>query len=164
MEVTMDNLLGLLKQNARLSIKELAVLLNQSEEVVAKALEAYEKQGIIKGYQAVLNYEKLDNAPVFALIELKVQPKKELGFQEIADRVMALEEVEDVYLMAGNYDLAVFVKGKTMQEVAMFVAKRLSTLDSVLSTATHFVLTKYKQDGVILKDEEKKELRGQLVV
>ena len=90
----MDNLLGLLKQNARLSIKELAVLLNQSEEVVAKALEAYEKQGIIKGYQAVLNYEKLDNAPVFALIELKVQPKKELGFQEIADRVMALEEVE----------------------------------------------------------------------
>ena len=160
----MDNLLGLLKQNARYSVKELAVILNQSEEVVAKALEAYEKQGIIKGYQAILNYEKLDQAPVFALIELKVTPKKELGFQEIADRVMEMEEVERVYLMAGDYDLAVFVKGKTMQDVAMFVAKRLSTLDSVLSTSTHFVLSRYKQDGVILKDEEKSDLRGQMVV
>ena len=160
----MDNLLGLLKQNARYSVKELAVILNQSEEVVAKALEAYEKQGIIKGYQAILNYEKLDQAPVFALIELKVTPKKELGFQEIADRVMEMEEVESVYLMAGDYDLAVFVKGKTMQDVAMFVAKRLSTLDSVLSTSTHFVLSRYKQDGVILKDKEKSDLRGQMVV
>ncbi|MGB7594687.1 MAG: Lrp/AsnC family transcriptional regulator [Erysipelotrichaceae bacterium] len=160
----MDNLLGLLKQNARLSIKELSVLLNQSEEVVVKALEAYEKQGIIKGYQAILNYEKLEPAPVFALIELKVQPKKEFGFQEIADRVMAFEEVDSVYLMAGDYDLAIFVRGKTIQDVAMFVAKRLSTLDSVLSTATHFVLTKYKEDGFILRDEEADELRGQLVV
>jgi len=160
----MDNLLGLLKQNARLSIKELSVLLNQSEEVVVKALEAYEKQGIIKGYQAILNYEKLEPAPVFALIELKVQPKKEFGFQEIADRVMAFEEVDSVYLMAGDYDLAIFVRGKTIQDVAMFVAKRLSTLDSVLSTATHFVLTKYKEAGFILRDEEADELRGQLVV
>lgn len=160
----MDNLLGLLKQNARLSIKELSVLLNQSEEVVVKALEAYEKQGIIKGYQAILNYEKLEPAPVFALIELKVQPKKEFGFQEIADRVMAFEEVESVYLMAGDYDLAIFVRGKTIQDVAMFVAKRLSTLDSVLSTATHFVLTKYKEAGFILRDEEADELRGQLVI
>lgn len=160
----MDNLLGLLKQNARLSIKELSVLLNQSEEVVVKALEAYEKQGIIKGYQAILNYEKLEPAPVCALIELKVQPKKEFGFQEIADRVMAFEEVDSVFLMAGDYDLAIFVRGKTIQDVAMFVAKRLSTLDSVLSTATHFVLTKYKEDGFILRDEEADELRGQLVV
>lgn len=160
----MDNLLGLLKQNARLSIKELAVLLNQSEEVVVKALDAYEKQGIIKGYQAILNYEKMDLAPVFALIELKAQPKKELGFQEVADRVMAFEEVESVYLMAGDYDLAILVRGKTIQDVAMFVAKRLSTLDSVLATSTHFVLTKYKQDGIVLRDEEADELRGQLVV
>lgn len=160
----MDNLLGLLKQNARLSIKELSVLLNQSEEVVHKALEAYEKQGIIKGYQAILNYAKLEPAPVFALIELKVTPKKELGFQEIADRVMAFEEVDSVYLMAGDYDLAIFVRGKTIQDVAMFVAKRLSTLDSVLSTSTHFVLTKYKEAGFILKDEETDDLRGQLVV
>ena len=160
----MDNLLGLLKQNARLSIKELSVLLNQSEEVVVKALEAYEKQGIIKGYQAILNYEKLEPAPVFALIELKVQPKKEFGFQEIADRVMAFEEVDSVYLMAGDYDLAIFVRGKTIQDVAMFVAKRLSTLDSVLSTATHFVLTKYKEDGFVLRDEEADDLRGQQVV
>ncbi len=160
----MDNLLGLLKQNARLSIKELSVLLNQSDEVVVKALEAYEKQGIIKGYQAILNYEKLEPAPVFALIELKIQPKKEFGFQEIADRVMAFEEVDSVYLMAGDYDLAIFVRGKTIQDIAMFVAKRLSTLDSVLSTSTHFVLTKYKEDGFILQDEETDNLRGQLVI
>jgi DNA-binding Lrp family transcriptional regulator len=160
----MDNLLGLLKQNARLTVKELAVLLNQSEEVVTKALDAYEKQGIIKGYQAIFNYEKMEHAPVFALIELKVQPKKELGFQEVADRVMAFDEVESVYLMAGDYDLAIFVHGKTIQDVAMFVAKRLSTLESVLATSTHFVLTKYKQDGIVLRDEETDGLRGQLVV
>ncbi|TFG83162.1 MAG: Lrp/AsnC family transcriptional regulator, partial [Erysipelotrichales bacterium] len=129
-----------------------------------KALEAYEKQGIIKGYQAIINYEKLENAPVFALIELKVAPKKEFGFQEIADRVMAFEEVDSVYLMAGDYDLAIFVRGRTIQDVAMFVAKRLSTLDSVLSTSTHFVLTKYKEDGFMLRDEETDDQRGQMVV
>lgn len=158
----MDKLLTLLKENARLTPKELAVMLNQSEDVVKAALLAYEQAGVIKGYTVILNEAKIDQAPVNALIELKVTPKKEYGFQEIADRVMALEEVDSVYLMAGDYDLAVFVKGKTMQEVAMFVAKRLSTMDSVLSTATHFVLSKYKEDGFILDDRSETDIRVQL--
>ena len=135
----MDDVLKLLKQNARMSFGEMAVLLGKEESEVAKTVEKLEKDGVIKGYQAIVNYEKLPHIPVFALIECKVMPKAEYGFQEIADRVMALDEVESVYLMAGNYDLAVFVKGNTMQEVANFVAKRLSTLDSILSTSTRFV-------------------------
>jgi DNA-binding Lrp family transcriptional regulator len=129
-------------------------MLNQSEDVVEAAIKAYETQGVLKGYTTIVDESKLDDAPVNALIELKVAPKKEAGFQDIADRVMAMEEVESVYLMAGVYDLAVFVKGKTMHEVAMFVAKRLSTLDDVLSTATHFVLSKYKEGGFILDDQK----------
>jgi len=147
----MEKLLSLLKENARLSTSELAIMLNQSEDVIKAALAAYESSGVIKGYTTILNEAKLEEAPVHALIELKVMPKKEQGFQDIADRVMALPEVNSVYLMAGDYDLAVFVKGKTMQEVAMFVAKRLSTLEGVLSTSTHFVLSKYKEDGIVLE-------------
>lgn len=150
----MEKLLTLLKENARTSIKDLAIMLNQSEDVVEAAIKAYETQGVLKGYTTIVDESKLDDAPVNALIELKVAPKKEAGFQDIADRVMAMEEVESVYLMAGVYDLAVFVKGKTMHEVAMFVAKRLSTLDDVLSTATHFVLSKYKEGGFILDDQK----------
>ena len=155
----MEKLLGLLKENARYSVSELAILLNQSEDVVLAALKAYEDNGTIKRYTTVLDETKLPEIPVHALIELKVTPKKEAGFQDIADRVMALEEVDSVYLMAGDYDLAVFVHGKSMQEVAMFVAKRLSTLESVLSTSTHFVLSKYKEDGVLLDDSTKRDPR-----
>lgn len=160
----MDNLLKLLNQNARLSAKELAVMLNATEAEVSAAIADYEKAGIIKGYQALINWDKTDACPVFALIELKVSPKRDMGFQEIANRVMQLDEVESVYLMAGDYDLAVFVRGATMQDVAMFVAKRLSTMDSVLSTATHFVLSRYKQDGVILNGDEQEDQRAQMVL
>jgi DNA-binding Lrp family transcriptional regulator len=159
----MDEVLKLLMQNARLSYSEMAVLLGKEESEVAKIVEKLEKDGVIKGYQAIINYEKLPHIPVFALIECKVMPKAEYGFQEIADRVMALDEVESVYLMAGNYDLAVFVKGNTMQEVANFVAKRLSTLDSILSTSTRFVLQRYKQDGVIIDEKEVRDPRNMVL-
>jgi DNA-binding Lrp family transcriptional regulator len=159
----MDEVLKLLMQNARLSYSEMAVLLGKEESEVAKIVEKLEKDGVIKGYQAIVNYEKLPHIPVFALIECKVMPKAEYGFQEIADRVMALDEVESVYLMAGNYDLAVFVKGNTMQEVANFVAKRLSTLDSILSTSTRFVLQRYKQDGVIIDEKEVRDPRNMVL-
>jgi DNA-binding Lrp family transcriptional regulator len=159
----MDDVLKLLKQNARMSFGEMAVLLGKEESEVAKIVEKLEKDGVIKGYQAIVNYEKLPHIPVFALIECKVMPKAEYGFQEIADRVMALDEVESVYLMAGNYDLAVFVKGNTMQEVANFVAKRLSTLDSILSTSTRFVLQRYKQDGVIIDEKEVRDPRNMVL-
>jgi DNA-binding Lrp family transcriptional regulator len=160
----METLLHLLNQNARTSIKDLAVMSNQSEKAVEDQIKAYEASGIIKGYQALIDWDKVKPAPVFALIELKVSPKKDMGFQDIADRVSQLPEVQSVYLMAGDYDLAVLVKGETMQDVAMFVAKRLSILDSVLSTATHFILARYKQDGVILGGDEETDPRGQMVI
>lgn len=144
----MDKLLDLLSENARLSTAQLAVMMNKSEKEIADAIAAYEKAGVIKGYKALINWEKADENKATALIELKVAPKPDRGFDEIADRVMQFEEVESVYLMSGGYDLAVMVRGRSMQEIAMFVAKRLSPLDSVLSTATHFVLTRYKDGGV----------------
>jgi DNA-binding Lrp family transcriptional regulator len=158
----MEKILSLLRNNARLSNAELGVMLGISEEEAAAKIKALEKEGIIKGYLTVCNESKVDNAPVHAMIELKVVPMKELGFQDIADRVVALEAVDSVYLMAGAYDLAVFVKGKTMQEVATFVAKRLATLDSVLSTNTHFILNKYKEDGIILEDGSTQDIRSTL--
>ena len=158
----MEKLLKLLKDNARLTNKELAVMLNRDEELIQSQIADLEQKGIIKGYKALINEQKV-NAGVSALIELKVTPKKELGFQDVADRVMQLPEVESVYLMAGDYDLAVFVRGESIQEVAMFVAKRLSPLESVISTATHFVLQKYKQDGVILDDTKEQDIRSQMV-
>ena len=158
----MEKLLKLLKDNARYSTKELSIMLNREEELVESQIKELEKNGVIKGYKALINEQKV-NAGVSALIELKVTPKKEFGFQDIADRVMLLPEVESVYLMAGDYDLAVFVRAETMQDVAMFVAKRLSPLESVISTSTHFVLQKYKQDSVILDETKDEDIRSQMV-
>jgi DNA-binding Lrp family transcriptional regulator len=158
----MDKLLKILKDNARLSAKELSAMLNRSETEIINQISELERNGIIKGYKTLINEQKI-NAGVTALIELKVTPKKEFGFQDIADRVMQFSEVESVYLMAGDYDLAVFVKGETIQDVAMFVSKRLAPLDSVISTATHFVLQKYKQDGVVLDDIKNNDIRSQMV-
>ena len=158
----MEKLLKILKDNARLTNKELSILLDRDEKLVDKQIKELEKNGVIKGYKALINEQKV-NAGVSALIELKVSPKKEFGFQDIADRVMLLPEVESVYLMAGDYDLAVFVRAETMQDVAMFVAKRLSPLESVISTSTHFVLQKYKQDGVILDESKDEDIRSQMV-
>jgi DNA-binding Lrp family transcriptional regulator len=158
----MEKILSLLRNNARLSNRELGVMLGISEEEAAQNVKDLEKAGIIKGFLTVCNENKISDAPVHAMIELKVVPMKELGFQDIANRVIALEAVDSVYLMAGDYDLAVFVKGKTMQEVAMFVAKRLATLDSVLSTNTHFILNKYKEDGIVLDDGSTQDIRSTL--
>ena len=158
----MEKLLKILKDNARLTNKELSILLDREEKLVDRQIKELEKNGVIKGYKALINEQKV-NAGVSALIELKVSPKKEFGFQDIADRVMLLPEVESVYLMAGDYDLAVFVRAETMQDVAMFVAKRLSPLESVISTSTHFVLQKYKQDGVILDETKDEDIRDQMV-
>jgi DNA-binding Lrp family transcriptional regulator len=155
----MDRLLNLLDENARLSTAQLAVMLNKPENEVAEAIAAYEKAGVIRGYKALINWEKIDENKASALIELRVSPKRDRGFDEIANRIMQFEEVESVYLMSGGYDLAVKVHGRSMQEIAMFVMRRLSTLDSVLSTATHFILTRYKDGGVILNQEEDKDER-----
>lgn len=145
-------LLKLLNKNARYTISELAGMLGETEEKVAEDLKSLEDEGIVHGYKPIINWEKVDSVMVSAIIELKVTPKSGLGFEEVAERVMRYSEVESVYLMSGGYDLCVLVKGKTFQQVAMFVAKELSTIDSVVSTATHFVLRRYKEQDVSLYD------------
>lgn len=143
-------LLKLLNKNARYNIAELASMLGISEEQAAADLKELEKNGVIHGYKPIIDWEKVDSVMVSAIIELKVTPKSGLGFEEVAERVMRYSEVESVYLMSGGYDLCVLVKGKTFQQVAMFVAKELSTIDSVVSTSTHFVLRRYKEQDVCL--------------
>lgn len=145
----MNQLLELLKNDATLSPRQLAVMLGETEENVKKLIKKCEKEGIIKGYQTLVNWEKTEARRATALIELKITPKKNTGFDEIANRVVSFPEVENVYLMSGGYDLSVFVTAKSMSDIAMFVMKRLATIDGVLSTATHFVLTKYKEGGIV---------------
>ena len=159
--MAMEQILELLQDDAKLTPKQLAVMLGGDEEDVAKAIAQYEREGVIKGYHALVNWERAETQKAMALIELRVSPKKDTGFDEIAGRIMNFPEVESVYLMSGGYDLAVTVGGRTMQDVAMFVQKRLAPIDGVLSTATHFVLTKYKDGGVIFNnDYEETDERG----
>ncbi len=159
--MAMEQLLELLQDEAKLSPSQLAAMLGEKEEDVVKVLQQYEKDGVIKGYHALINWERTDIHRATALIELRVSPQKDTGFDEIAGRVMNFPEVESVYLMSGGYDLAVTVTGKTMSDIAMFVAKRLAPIGGVLSTATHFVLTKYKDGGVVFNsDYEEIDERG----
>lgn len=155
----MDQLLLLLSENARLTTSQLAAMLNLPEAEVGEKISKYEKDGVIRGYKALINWEKVDKNKASALIELRVSPKRDSGFDEIAERIMQFDEVESVYLMSGGFDLAVTVHGKSMQDIAMFVMRRLSTLDSVLSTATHFILTRYKDGGVILNAGDERDER-----
>ena len=146
-------LLKLLNKNSRQTNAELGVMTGRTEEEIAKEIKSMEDSGIIRGYKAVIDWERLDNTYVSAIIELKVSPKAGIGFEDVAKRVMKYPEVESVYLMSGGYDLNVVVKGKTFQEVALFVAKELSTLENVTSTATHFLLRRYKELDVELLDD-----------
>ena len=155
----MDRLLNLLQNNARLSNRQLAIMLGREEEEVAAAIAKYEKEGIIRGYQAVIDWDKTETPTVFARIEIKVTPKKDFGFEEIARTIMELEEVQSVSLMSGGYDLAVTVSGRGFRDIAMFVAHRLSPIESVNSTATHFILKKYKDRGIVFEEEVKDERR-----
>ncbi len=143
-------ILKLLNKNARMKIEDIAAVTDLSCEEVRCEIRKMENEGLLRGYKAVIDWDKLDQAYVSAIIELKVTPKAGLGFEEVAQRVAKYPEVESVYLMSGLYDLNVVVKGKTFQEVAMFVAKELSTIESVTSTATHFVLRRYKELDVEL--------------
>ena len=143
-------LLKLLNKDARYSVEDLAVMLGISEEEVASEIDQMEKDGVICGYKPLIDWEKIDESFISAVIEIKVIPKAGLGFEEVAKRVMKYPAVETVYLMSGGYDLLVLVKGKTFKEVAMFVSKELLTIDSVTSTATHFVLRRYKEMDVDL--------------
>ena len=158
-----EQILKLLEKNARLSNKEIAVMLGTTEEAVAAAIAELEKSGILKGYSAVIDWDKFGSDHVTALIELKVTPKRDYGFDEIAQRIMEFKEVEGVYLMSGGYDLLVEIRGASFQEIALFVSKRLSTLDSVLSTATHFLLTRYKENGIVVNGEPEEDKRSMVL-
>ena len=151
----MNKLLKILEENARLTNKEIAVMLDKSEEEVKKEIKLLEDTGILKGYKAIIDKDKADVETVTALIEIKVQPKYGHGFNDVANRISQLEEVESIYLMSGGFDFAVMVNDKSFQEVAMFVANRLSPLEGVVSTSTHFILKRYKEQGLIFSDEFK---------
>lgn len=151
----MNALLKLLKTNARLSNSELAVLLNMTEQEVADKIEQLENDGVIKGYNTVMNEQAITELgdSVVAYIELKVSPKAQSGFDEIAKTICNYDEVENVWLMSGAYDLGITIKSNTLLEVSMFVSQRLAPIDGILSTATHFVLKKYKDNGIDLSDK-----------
>ncbi len=153
----MTDLLALLKENARLTNAQLAGMLGKTEDEVAKEIAALEKQGVIRGYTAIINDELADPNEVEALIELRVTPKRDCGFDDIAKTIMLYDEVESVSLMSGKYDLALTVKGRSLREVAMFVSQRLSAMEGVLATATSFVLKRYKDKNILIADEEKDE-------
>ena len=154
-------ILKLLARNARYTAEELATMLNITTEQVENDIKTLEKDGLLKGYKAVIDWEKLDSAYVSAIVELNVVPKAGLGFEEVAKKIMAYDEVESVYLMSGVYDLNVVVKGKTLRDVSSFVAKELATIDSVTSTTTHFVMRRYKELDVALVSD-KEDDRGQI--
>ena len=156
-------ILKLLARNAKYTNEELAVMLDIDEKEVADSIKQLEKDGLLRGYKAVVDWEKLDEAYVSAIVELNVVPKAGLGFEEVAEKIMKYKEVESVYLMSGVYDLNVVVKGKTLRDSAWFVAKELATIDSVTSTTTHFVMRRYKELDVDLVTFGKDD-RGQLFV
>ena len=138
----MDKLLKLLSENARLTDAQMAVMLNMTEAEIAAAVANLEKEGVVRGYKPLIDWDKTGEELVTAIIELNIAPSKDEGFDGIANIIMSFDEVEGLSLMSGGHDLMVTVNGRTFKDVAMFVAKRLSSLDGVLSTATHFVLKK----------------------
>lgn len=159
----MDKLLTLLENDSTLTAKELAVMLDKEEGDIKKAIEAYENDGVILGYKTLVDWDKTDREYVSALIELKVVPERMGGFDKIAEKIYNYPEVQSVYLMSGGFDLALIIEGKTLREVATFVAQKLAPIENVTATATHFVLKKYKDKGVIYDLPEKDE-RGNLSI
>jgi len=146
------DILSLLERNAKLTAEEIAVYLGVPEAEIRREIANLEKEQIICGYGAYVNWERTDMEFLTALIEVKVTPSRDQGFHRIAERIYLFDEVKAVYLMSGSYDLAVVIEGKSLKEISLFVSDKLSPLESVLSTATHFVLKKYKDHGVIFND------------
>ena len=142
-------ILKLLENDARLTPAQLAVMLDAEPETIARELEEYERNGTILGYTAIVDWEKTEQESVTAMIDVKLTPQRDRGFDRVAEKIYNYPEVKSVYLMSGAYDLSVLIEGKTMKEVAFFVARKLATIDAVTATATHFVLKTYKDKGVV---------------
>ena len=147
-------LLALIENDATLSEEELAILLGTDKETVAKRIKELEENGTILSRQALIDWDKTDREYVTAFIEVKIQPQRDFGFDRVAERIYNYPEVKSLYLMSGGFDFVVMIEGKTMREVALFVSQKLATIEFVTSTATHFVLKKYKDKGVIYKSPE----------
>ncbi|MBQ4053439.1 MAG: Lrp/AsnC family transcriptional regulator [Clostridia bacterium] len=154
MTVLEKDILNILTEDARISADKIAAMLSVDAAQVKACIADMEKSGLLVKYTAIINSEKTENTMVEALIEVKVTPKKKEGFDGIAKQIAAFSEVKAVYLMSGAYDLAVFIEDKSLQQVARFVSERISTFDGVISTATHFILKKYKIEGVLTEKED----------
>ena len=152
-----NEILKLLENDARLTDKQLAVMMDTDEAEIRREIDSLEKNGTILAYKTIVDWEKTDIESVTAMIEVKLTPQKERGFDRVAEKIYNYPEVQAVYLMSGSYDLSVLIEGKTMKEVAFFVSQKLSTIDSVISTATHFVLHKYKDKGILYDTPETDE-------
>lgn len=153
----MDELLKILKENALESVENMAKMLNLTEEDVRARIADYEARGIIKGYQAIVNEDVLELDRCTAVIEVKVSPEREGGFNNIASRISKFPEVQSVYLVSGAFDLLLFVVGRDLKDVAFFVSEKLATIDGVQSTATHFMLKTYKHHGVVMESQDEYE-------
>lgn len=149
------DILELLKQDARLTAQELAVMTGKTVEEVERVIKQYEQDKVIAGYSAVINWEKAKDDIVIAFIEIRVAPERDRGFEEIAKRIYSYKQVKTCYLMSGSFDIAAIVEGKDLKEVALFVTQKLSTISGVISTSTHFVLKKYKENELVFEEEEK---------
>ena len=152
-----EKILAVIEKNSRIDLKELAILLGENEANVANEISNMEKEGIICGYHTLINWDNTSTEKVVALIEVKVTPQRGMGFDKIAERIYQFSAVSAVYLMSGSFDFTVIVEGKTMREVAQFVSDKLSPMESVLSTGTHFILKKYKEHGTILTENKTDE-------
>ncbi|MCC5844019.1 MAG: Lrp/AsnC family transcriptional regulator [Verrucomicrobia bacterium] len=153
----MDRLIALLQENARIPLEDAALQLDMSVEEVAAAIAELEKTGVIRAYQAIVNEDKLEADQVTAVIEVKVTPEREGGFDHIASRICRYPEVTSMYLMSGQYDLMLFVEGPDLRTVATFVSARLSSIPGVTGTATHFRLKTYKHHGVLMEKDQPHE-------
>ena len=152
-----EKILSVIEKNSKISIKDLAIVLGEPEEEVANANYEMESDKTICGYHTIINWDKTDDERVTALIEVKVAPQRGEGFERVAERIYNYEEVTSLYLMSGGFDMTVFIEGKTMKEVAQFVARKLAPMEGVLSTSPHFVLKKYKENGTKLEQDKKDE-------
>ena len=159
----MNNILEFLEKDARLTPSQIAVMTQSDEGDIKKAIKEFEENGTILGYQALIDWDKTGREYVNAVIELKITPQRDCGFDKVAEKIYAYPEVESLYLMSGAYDLHLVIEGRTMREVAQFVAAKLAPLESILSTSTHFVLKKYKDKGIIYGTDNQDE-RGNCMI
>lgn len=152
-----NEILNIIERNSRIDTNELAVRLGSTEDVIVAEMMAMEDEGIICGYHTMINWEKTSDDKVTALIEVRVTPQRGEGFDKIAERIYKYPEVKSVYLISGGFDLLITLEGKSLREVSSFVSDKLSTLETVISTATHFILKKYKDHGTIMSKKNEDE-------